>query len=69
MGNHPTVPRHGPDRPVDRGAGRHPSPPAHARKFVAALLGGDPPVTIVPGAATFGLLDSFADALRLAAGI
>lgn len=43
-------------------------PPAHARR-VAALLGGDPPVTIVPGAATFGLLDSFADALRLAAGI
>jgi pimeloyl-ACP methyl ester carboxylesterase len=43
-------------------------PPAHARR-VAGLLGGDPPVTVVPGAATFGLLEIFPDALRLAAGI
>jgi pimeloyl-ACP methyl ester carboxylesterase len=42
-------------------------PPAHARR-VAALLRGDPPVTVVPGAATFGLLDIFPDALRLASG-
>ena len=42
-------------------------PPAHARR-VAALLGGDPPVTVVPGAGTFGLLNIFPDALRLAAG-
>jgi pimeloyl-ACP methyl ester carboxylesterase len=40
--------------------------PAHARR-VAALLGGDPPVTVVPGAATFGLIDIFPDALRVAA--
>ncbi len=43
-------------------------PPAHARR-VAAFLGGDPPVTIVPDAATFGLIDVFPDALRLAAGL
>jgi pimeloyl-ACP methyl ester carboxylesterase len=43
-------------------------PPSHARR-VAALLGGDPPVTTVPGAATFGLLEIFPDALRFAAGI
>ena len=42
-------------------------PPAQARR-VAALLGGDPPVTIVPGAATFGLISIFADALEFAAG-
>jgi pimeloyl-ACP methyl ester carboxylesterase len=42
-------------------------PPAHARR-VAALLGGDAPLTVVLGAATFGLLDIFPDALRLAAG-
>jgi hypothetical protein len=40
-------------------------PPAHARR-VAALLGGDPSVTVVPGAATFGLLDIFPDALSAA---
>lgn len=42
-------------------------PPTHARR-VAALLGSNPPVTVVPGAATFGLIDIFADALTLAAG-
>jgi len=52
---------------VDRRA-RQNAPASHARR-VAALLGGDPPVTIVPGAATFGLIDIFADALRLAAGL
>jgi pimeloyl-ACP methyl ester carboxylesterase len=43
-------------------------PPSHARR-VAALLGGDPPVTIVPDTATFGLMEVFPDALRLAAGL
>ncbi len=43
-------------------------PPSHARR-VAALLGGNPPVTIVPGAATFGLIDVFPDALRIAAAL
>ncbi|HTU30075.1 MAG TPA: alpha/beta hydrolase [Solirubrobacteraceae bacterium] len=42
-------------------------PPAQARR-VAELLGGDPPVTIVPGAATFGLIGIFSDALRFATG-
>lgn len=42
-------------------------PPAHARR-VAALLGGDPRLTIVPQAATFGLITIFPDALRFAAG-
>jgi pimeloyl-ACP methyl ester carboxylesterase len=41
-------------------------PPSHARR-VAALLGGSPPVTVVPGAATFGLIEIFDDALRFAA--
>ena len=41
-------------------------PPSHAYR-VAALLGGDAPVTVVPDAATFGLIEAFADALRLAA--
>ncbi len=43
-------------------------PPTHARR-IAALLGGEPRVTVVPGAATFGLIDIFPDALRLAAGL
>jgi pimeloyl-ACP methyl ester carboxylesterase len=43
-------------------------PPSHARR-VAAWLGGDPPVTVVPGAATFGLIDVFPAALRLAGGL
>lgn len=43
-------------------------PPSHARR-VAALLGGERPVTVVPGAATFGLIDIFPDALRLAANL
>jgi pimeloyl-ACP methyl ester carboxylesterase len=40
-------------------------PPAHARRL-AARLGGE--VTVVPGAATFGLMPYYADALRFAAG-
>jgi pimeloyl-ACP methyl ester carboxylesterase len=40
-------------------------PPAHARR-VAALLGGDPPVTVVQGVGTFGL--GFPDVLRFAVG-
>jgi len=43
-------------------------PPSHARR-VAGLLGGNPPVTVVPSAATFGLIDIFPDALRLAANL
>jgi pimeloyl-ACP methyl ester carboxylesterase len=43
-------------------------PPSHARR-VASLLGGNPPVTVVPGAATFGLIEIFPDALRLAANL
>jgi pimeloyl-ACP methyl ester carboxylesterase len=43
-------------------------PPSHARR-VAGLLGGNPPVTVVPGAATFGLIEIFPDALRLAANL
>lgn len=43
-------------------------PHPNARR-VAALLGGDIPVTTVPGAATFGLLEIFPDALRFAAGL
>lgn len=42
-------------------------PPAHAAR-VAALLGDNPPVTVVPGAATFGLIEVFPAALRHAAG-
>jgi pimeloyl-ACP methyl ester carboxylesterase len=42
-------------------------PPAHARR-VAGLLGGDPPVTVVPGVGTFGLGEVFPDVLRLAVG-
>ena len=42
-------------------------PTAHSRRL-AALLGGAP-VTVVPGAATFGLLPHYPDALRFAAGI
>lgn len=42
-------------------------PPAHARR-VAELLGGDPPVTVVPGVCTFGLGRVFPDVLRFAAG-
>lgn len=42
-------------------------PPAHARR-VAALLGGDPPVTIVPGIGTFGLGCVFRDVLRFVVG-
>lgn len=42
-------------------------PPAHARR-VAALLGGDPPVTVVPGVGTFGLGCVFPDVLRFAVG-
>lgn len=38
-------------------------PPAMARRL-AALLPGDVPVTVVPQAATFGLLPHFAGALR-----
>jgi pimeloyl-ACP methyl ester carboxylesterase len=43
-------------------------PPSHARR-VAGLLGGDPPVNVVTGAATFGLIEIFPDALRLAADL
>jgi pimeloyl-ACP methyl ester carboxylesterase len=43
-------------------------PPSHARR-VAGLLGGNPPVTVVPGAATFGLIEIFPDALRRAANL
>jgi pimeloyl-ACP methyl ester carboxylesterase len=42
-------------------------PPAHARR-VAELLGGDPPVTVVPGVGTFGLGRIFPDVLRFAVG-
>jgi pimeloyl-ACP methyl ester carboxylesterase len=42
-------------------------PPAHARR-VAELLGGDPPVTVVPGVGTFGLGRVFPDVLRFAVG-
>lgn len=42
-------------------------PPVHARR-VAAFLGGDPRMTVVPGVATFGLLPIFPDALRFAVG-
>jgi hypothetical protein len=42
-------------------------PPAHARQ-VAELLGGDPPVTVVPGVGTFGLSRVFPDVLRFAVG-
>ena len=40
-------------------------PPSHARR-VAKLLGGDPPVTVVPGVEQIGLLVIFAEALRFA---
>ncbi|MGA9876770.1 MAG: alpha/beta hydrolase [Solirubrobacteraceae bacterium] len=42
-------------------------PPPHARR-VAELLGGDPPVTVVPGIGTFGLGRVFPDVLRFAIG-
>jgi pimeloyl-ACP methyl ester carboxylesterase len=41
-------------------------PTAHSR-WLAARLGGDAPVEVVPGAATFGMLPIYADALRFAA--
>ena len=40
-------------------------PPSHARR-VAELLGGDPPVTVVPGVEQIGLFVIFEDALRFA---
>jgi pimeloyl-ACP methyl ester carboxylesterase len=40
-------------------------PPSHARR-VAELLGGDPPVTVVPGVEQIGLLVIFEEALRFA---
>jgi hypothetical protein len=42
-------------------------PPAHACR-VAELLGGDPPVTVVPGVGTFGLGRVFPDVLQFAVG-
>jgi pimeloyl-ACP methyl ester carboxylesterase len=41
-------------------------PPSHARRLAAAL--GGAPVTVVEGAATFGMLPVYGDALRFAAG-
>jgi pimeloyl-ACP methyl ester carboxylesterase len=41
-------------------------PPSHARR-VAELLGGGPPVTVVPGVEEIGLLVIFDEALRFAA--
>ena len=41
-------------------------PTSHARR-IAELLPGDPPVHVVVGAATFGLMPSYAEALRFAA--
>jgi len=41
-------------------------PPSHARR-VAELLGGDPPVTVVPGVEQIGLFVIFEEALRFAA--
>jgi pimeloyl-ACP methyl ester carboxylesterase len=43
-------------------------PPAQARR-VAALLGGDPPVTVVPGVGTFGMGVVFPEVLRFATGL
>ncbi len=40
-------------------------PPSHARR-VAELLGGDPPVTVVPGVEQIGLLVIFGETLRFA---
>jgi pimeloyl-ACP methyl ester carboxylesterase len=40
-------------------------PPSHARR-VAEILGGDPPVTVVPGVEQIGLLVIFKEALRFA---
>jgi len=40
-------------------------PPSHARR-VAELLGGDPPVTVVPGVEQIGLFVIFEEALRFA---
>jgi len=40
-------------------------PPSHARR-VAELLGGDPPVTVVPGVEQIGLLVILEEALRFA---
>ncbi len=40
-------------------------PPSHARR-VAELLGGNPPVTVVPGVERIGLLVIFDEALRFA---
>lgn len=42
-------------------------PVAHSRRLAALL--GDAPVTVVPDAATFGLLPRYADALRFASGL
>jgi pimeloyl-ACP methyl ester carboxylesterase len=42
-------------------------PPAHSHRLALAL-GGDAPVTVVPDAATFGLMPHYADAVRFAAG-
>ena len=42
----------------------HPVP--HARYLAERL--GDPPVNVIPEAATFGLVPIYPDALRLAAG-
>ncbi len=41
-------------------------PPSHARR-VAELIGGDPPVTVVPGVEQIGLIVIFEEALRFAA--
>jgi pimeloyl-ACP methyl ester carboxylesterase len=41
-------------------------PPSHARR-VAELLGGDPPVTVVPGVEQIGLFVIFEETLRFAA--
>jgi len=41
-------------------------PTALSRRLAALLH--DAPVTVVPGAATFGLLPHYPDALRVAAG-
>jgi hypothetical protein len=40
----------------------------HSSALAAQLLGGDPPVTVVPGVGTFGLGRVFPDVLRFAVG-
>jgi pimeloyl-ACP methyl ester carboxylesterase len=42
-------------------------PTSHSRRL-AALLGGDSPITVVEATATFGLLPHYADALQFALG-